>query len=42
MGQVDAARSSWELVVKTYPDTTGASLAKQGLDRLNRRPAADR
>ena len=37
MGQMDAARSSWEFVIKTYPDSTGASLAKQGLDRLNRR-----
>ena len=37
LGQTDAARASWELVVKTYPDTTGATLAKQGLDRLIRK-----
>jgi tol-pal system protein YbgF len=36
MGQIDAARESWETVVKMYPDSDGARLAKQGLDRLAR------
>jgi len=36
MGQIDAARESWESVVKTFPDSDGARLAKQGLDRLAR------
>ena len=39
-GQVDAARLSWETVVKASPDSDGARLAKQSLDRLSRqRPA---
>jgi TolA-binding protein len=36
MGQIDAARASWETVVKMYADSDGARLAKQGLDRLAR------
>ena len=36
MGQIDAARMSWETVVKLFPDSDGARLAKQGLDRLSR------
>jgi tol-pal system protein YbgF len=36
LGQVDAARESWETVVKMFPDSDGARLAKQGLDRLAR------
>jgi tol-pal system protein YbgF len=36
LGQIDAARMSWETVVKMYPDSDGARLAKQGLDRLSR------
>jgi tol-pal system protein YbgF len=35
-GQVDAARASWELVVKLFPDSAAALLAKQSLDRLGR------
>ncbi len=34
LGQVDAARSSFEQVIKRYPESDGARLAKQGLDRL--------
>ena len=37
LGQSDAARASWSLVIKTYPDSTPATLAKQGLDRLSRK-----
>jgi tol-pal system protein YbgF len=37
-GQLDAARASWETVVKSFPDSDGARLAKQSLDRLARRP----
>jgi len=35
-GQLDAARSSWETVVKTFPDSDGGRLARQSLDRLAR------
>jgi TolA-binding protein len=35
-GQPDAARVSWEFAVKTFPDTDGGRLARQGLDRLSR------
>jgi len=37
LGQSDAARASWSLVIKTYPDSTAATLAKQGLERLSRK-----
>jgi tol-pal system protein YbgF len=30
----EGARESWEFVIKNYPDTTEAQLAKQNLDRL--------
>jgi len=33
----DAARESWETVIKRYPDADAAVLAKQGLERLARR-----
>jgi tol-pal system protein YbgF len=39
LGQADLARASWETVVKTYPETTGAILARQALERLNRKAA---
>jgi len=32
----DGARAAWEEVVKKYPDTTEATLARQGLERLKR------
>ena len=31
--QVDQARASWETVVKNYPDSPAASLAKQALGK---------
>jgi tol-pal system protein YbgF len=37
LGQLDEARSAFEYVVKTYPETDAGRLAKQNLDRLNRR-----
>jgi tol-pal system protein YbgF len=36
LGQVDRARESFEAVVKSFPDSDAARLAKQNLDRLNR------
>jgi TolA-binding protein len=33
---VAAARDAWETVVKTYPDSAEAGLARQGLERLKR------
>jgi tol-pal system protein YbgF len=36
LGQVDRARESFETVIKTFPDSDAARLAKQNLDRLNR------
>jgi len=35
-GQTDAARASWEAVMKTFPDSDAARLAKQDLERINR------
>ncbi len=37
LGQADAARASWEQAMKAYPESDGARLSKQGLDRLTRR-----
>jgi tol-pal system protein YbgF len=37
MNQIDAAKKAYDTVVKTYPNTVDASLAKQALERLNRR-----
>ena len=34
LGTPDAARASYELLIKTHPDTPSAGLAKQALDRL--------
>ena len=31
-GQLDAARASWEAVVKVFPDSDAGRLAKQRLD----------
>jgi tol-pal system protein YbgF len=36
LSQFDRARESYELVMKTYPDSEAARLAKQNLARLNR------
>jgi tol-pal system protein YbgF len=34
MKDLDAARESWEFVIKNYPDSNAAQLAKQNLDRI--------
>lgn len=36
LGQVDAARASWEAVSKSFPDSDAGRLARQNLDRLGR------
>jgi len=36
IGQVDRARESFDAVIKNFPDSDAARLAKQNLDRLNR------
>src|SRR5690606_28469446 len=36
LSQPDQARESWETLIKTYPDSDMARLAKQNLDRLSR------
>lgn len=36
MGQADQAKESWETLMKQFPDSDLARLAKQNLDRLNR------
>lgn len=36
-GQPDAARDAWNRAIASYPETDGARLSKQGLDRLSRR-----
>jgi tol-pal system protein YbgF len=39
----DAARAAWEAVVKSFPESDAARLAKQALDRINRpQPPAPR
>ena len=40
MGRTDAARATWEEVVKRLPDSQGAQLARQRLAGLSRAPAA--
>jgi TolA-binding protein len=40
LGTPEAARASYEQLLKTYPDTPSAGLAKQALDRLGRTAAA--
>jgi tol-pal system protein YbgF len=37
MNQLDAAKKAYDTVMKSYPNTVEASLAKQALERLNRR-----
>jgi tol-pal system protein YbgF len=37
LGQPDKAREAFAFVVKNYPDSDAGRIAKQGLDRLNRR-----
>jgi len=39
LGQPEAARGSYEQLLKTYPDTPSAGLAKQAIDRLGRQAA---
>jgi tol-pal system protein YbgF len=39
LGQPDAARASYEFLLKSFPDTSSAGLAKQALDRLGRQTA---
>ena len=41
LDQLDAARESWDIAVKTYPDSDAGRLAKQSLDRVARRPAQE-
>ena len=36
LSQPDQARESWETLIKTFPDSDMARLAKQNLDRLSR------
>jgi tol-pal system protein YbgF len=36
LGQIDAARASWEAAAKSFPESDAGRLAKQNLDRLNR------
>ena len=36
LAQVERARESYELLMKTYPDSDAARLAKQNIARLNR------
>jgi tol-pal system protein YbgF len=36
LSEIDRAKESFEAVIKQFPDSTAATLAKQGLDRINR------
>jgi len=38
LGQIDAARESWNTVMQVAPDSDAGRLAKQNLDRVARRP----
>jgi tol-pal system protein YbgF len=38
LGQLDAARESWNTVIQIAPDSDAGRLAKQNLDRVARRP----
>jgi tol-pal system protein YbgF len=40
LGQVDAARASWEAAAKMFPDSDAGRLARQNLDRLASQPTA--
>jgi tol-pal system protein YbgF len=35
-GQVDAARAAWEAVLKSFPESDAARLARQALDKISR------
>jgi TolA-binding protein len=37
LNQVDAAKKAYDTVMKDYPNTAEASLARQALERLNKR-----
>jgi tol-pal system protein YbgF len=37
MNQIDDAKKAYDTVIKTYPNTVDANLARQALERLNRR-----
>jgi tol-pal system protein YbgF len=39
-GDVAAARTSWETVIKNFPESDSGRLAKQSLDRIARQPRA--
>jgi tol-pal system protein YbgF len=39
LGQLDAARESWNTAVTSFPDSDAGRLAKQNLDRVARRPS---
>ena len=39
LGQLDAARESWNTVIQVAPESDAGRLAKQNLDRVARRPA---
>ena len=39
LGRADAARATWEELVKRFPNSQGAQLAKQRLAGLSRAPA---
>jgi TolA-binding protein len=36
LGQIDAARASWEAAAKSFPDSDAGRLARQSLDRVDR------
>jgi TolA-binding protein len=38
LGEIDAARASWEAAAKMFPDSDAGRLAKQSLDRLASQP----
>jgi tol-pal system protein YbgF len=38
LGQLDAARQSWETAAKNFPDSDAGRLAKQNLERVNAQP----
>jgi TolA-binding protein len=38
LGEIDAARASWEAAAKLFPDSDAGRLAKQSLDRLASQP----
>ena len=38
LGQLEAARASWEAAVKNFPDSDAGRFAKQNLERLQAQP----